>query len=311
LSADPAQQRRLAKDEVRLLVKSARWSAAASLADSLFSPGSGPADDTTGVLAGPAALTGRIRALATILRAPGVAARSGLTLPNGTAPDASPALEQEGANAFAWSMSGACGDTVLGYRARIDRLIASYVPDPKRREEVRGALLRRPLALAVPCVGSGSLLGIDAGGDKMVLLEQAIANHDLPAFRSTFDGLTAARTLIRPGDTALDYTFVESWLLRSIGDTAAAAHHLDASLEALPTLGTFLLDYPSHSAAFVRAMGLRAEIAAAAGDRSTAARWARAVVGLWAHADPELQPYVRQMCGLVPECQSTSSHPAP
>ncbi|MFL5560595.1 MAG: protein kinase domain-containing protein [Gemmatimonadaceae bacterium] len=310
LSSEPAERRRLAKDEIRLLVKAGNWTGAASLVDSVLADAGDPAADTTGVLAGPAALTGRIRTLAAILRAPGGVTRSGLTLPNGTPLDASPALEQEAANAFAWAMMGACGDTVVGYRARIDRQIASYVPDPKRRDAVRGALLRRPLALAAPCVGTEALVQIDPAGDKMVMLEQAIARHDTPAFRAIFDGLVAARTLNRPGDTALDYTFVESWLFTSIGDTAAAARHLDASLDALPTLGAFLLDYPSHSAAFVRAMGLRAEIAAASGDRATAARWARPVTVLWAHGDPEVQPYVRRMCELVPGCHSAPAKSA-
>jgi tRNA A-37 threonylcarbamoyl transferase component Bud32 len=307
LSADSMQRRRLAKDELRLLVKAGNWRAAASLADSMFANDVSAAADTTGVLAGPAALTGRIRTLAAILRAPGVAARSGLTLPNGNPLDASPALEQEGANAFAWAMTGACGDTVVGYRARIDRQIESYVPDPKRRRDIGGALLRRPLSLAVPCVGNGALLGIDPAGDKMTLLEQAIANRDIPAFHAIFDGVVAARSLSRPGDTAMDYTFIESWLLRSIGDTATAARHLDASLDALPTLGVFMLDYPSHSAAFVRAMGLRAEIAARSGDRATAVRWATAVTELWAHADPELQPYVQHLCELAQGCRPTAT----
>jgi hypothetical protein len=198
---------------------------------------------------------------------------------------------------FAWALSGACVDSLRGYRARIERQLASYIPDPDRRTAARGALLRGPLSLAMPCVSASALAGIDPGGNRMVMLEQALAARDVPTFRAVYGALAAARALHRPGDTAMDYTFMESWMLAALGDTAAAVAHLDQSLDALPTLGVYLLDYPSQGAGLVRAMGLRAELAAAAGDRATAARWASAVATLWANADPELQPYVRTLRG--------------
>lgn len=133
----------------------------------------------------------------------------------------------------------------------------------------------------------------------MVMLEQALAAGDVPAFRAVYGALARARSLHRPGDTAMDYTFMESWMLRALGDTAEAVAHLDQSLDALPTLGVYLLDYPSQGAGLVRAMALRAELAAAAGDRAAAARWGSAVATLWATADPELQTYVHRMRALV------------
>jgi hypothetical protein len=154
----------------------------------------------------------------------------------------------------------------------------------------------------MPCVGASALLGIDPAKDKLVMLEQALALHDLRAFHAIYDSLSAARSLDRPGDTSMDYTYMESWMFSFLGDTAGAIRHLDRSLEALPTLGAFVLDYPAHSAALVRAMGLRAELAAAVGDKATAARWGGAVAVLWAHADPELQPYVRRLCGFAGKC---------
>jgi hypothetical protein len=42
-------------------------------------------------------------------------------------------------------------------------------------------------------------------------------------------------------------------------------------------------------------MALRAELAAAAGDRALAARWARAVITLWSDADPPLAPTLARM----------------
>ena len=305
LTNDPAQRLLFVRSEMRLLVKNGEWGRVAALADSLFA--ARPEGDLDAALAGPAALTGRIGVLARILRSRGGATAFIFVMPDGTPLDVSPALAEDAAGTFALALSGACVDTLRGYRARIDRQLVSYIPDPKRRAIVRGVLLRRPLSLAMPCVGASALLGIDPAKDRLVMLEQALAVHDVRAFHAVYDSLAAARSLNRPGDTSMDYTYMESWMFRSLGDTAGAMRHLDRSLEALPTLGAFLLDYPAHSAALVRAMGLRAELAASAGDTATAAKWATAVAVLWAHADPELQPYVRRLCGLAGKCAAANA----
>ncbi len=304
LASDSLQRLLLARTEVRLLVKTGDWPRVAALTDSLFAAnGPLPSDSALG---GPAALTGRVRVLATILRARGGAPSFTLDLPDGRQLEISPALAQDAAGTFAYALSGACVDSVRGYRARIERQLASYIPDRARRAVARGVLLRRPLSVAAPCLGVAALLGIDAATDRLVMMEQALAAHDLPTFRAVYDSLAANRSLNRPGDTSMDYTYMESWMLTAIADTAAAMAHLDRALEALPTLGSFLLDYPAHSAALVRAMGLRAELAAATGDRATAARWGEAVATLWSHADPELQPYVRKMCALSRSCSGAT-----
>jgi hypothetical protein len=46
-------------------------------------------------------------------------------------------------------------------------------------------------------------------------------------------------------------------------------------------------------------MALRAELAAAAGDWTAAARWARAVTALWRDADPDLGAVVARMAALT------------
>jgi len=302
LATDSSQQLLLVRSELRLLVKRADWAGAAHLADSVFAANPNPADDTTGALAGAAALTGRVRTLAAILRARGGAGSYTVTLPDGIPPEVGPALEQDAAGSFAWAVSGACVDSLRGYRARVDRQLASYIPDPKRRAVARGVLLRGPLSIGMPCVGADALLGVDSATDKMVMLEQALGARDTTAFRAVYNSLLAFRALHRPGDTAMDYTYIESWILRALGDTAEATAHLDQSLDALPTLGPYVLDFPSHSAGLVRSMALRAELAAAAGDRATAARWGAAVATLWAHADPELGRDVQAMCRLAASC---------
>jgi hypothetical protein len=49
----------------------------------------------------------------------------------------------------------------------------------------------------------------------------------------------------------------------------------------------------------VRAMALRADLAAAAGDRVTATRWADGVATLWQSAEPALRPVAERMRRLA------------
>ena len=56
---------------------------------------------------------------------------------------------------------------------------------------------------------------------------------------------------------------------------------------------------PAEAAGLVRAMALRAELAARAGDSATARRWAEPVTIVWRDADAELQPLVQQMTSIV------------
>lgn len=74
---------------------------------------------------------------------------------------------------------------------------------------------------------------------------------------------------------------------------------LDLSLDALPTLGTDLIDQLPEVTTLVRGMALRAELAARAGDATASRRWANDVVLLWSNADGELQPVVKRMQELV------------
>jgi hypothetical protein len=80
----------------------------------------------------------------------------------------------------------------------------------------------------------------------------------------------------------------EASLRASVGDASGAIRHLDYVLTALPTLGTFAVREEAQAAALGRALTLRAELAAAAGDSATAARRARQALTLWERADPPL-----------------------
>jgi eukaryotic-like serine/threonine-protein kinase len=295
LAVDSSDAVALQRDELRLLVKAEQWGAAAALVDSIFRGPRTAVGDS--ILVGAAALTGRIAALATLIGAQD--APFAMVAPNAEVIDPPPALQADVARTFASAAVGACPAALRDFPARIDRRLESYVADPERRRAVREAILRRVLSLSAPCFGAAPLNGVDAGGDQVVLMQQSLAAGDAAAVRQRYVKLKAGRSGNRPGDVSPDYTFLESWLMVSIGDTAEAVAHLDQSLDALPTLGVYFLNYPAQSAGLVRAMALRAEIAAAAGDRAAARRWSGAVATLWASADPELTPYVQRMRALA------------
>jgi hypothetical protein len=124
----------------------------------------------------------------------------------------------------------------------------------------------------------------------------AAASGDTARVKEIWEHLFRARAGSRPGELAIDGVYVESWVLLSVGDTAAAVEHLDRSLGALSTLGTYLVSEPQQAAGLVRAMVLRVELALAARDERTARRWAEPVVALWGEtSEAELEEVVARM----------------
>ena len=95
------------------------------------------------------------------------------------------------------------------------------------------------------------------------------------------------------------YAFLDGWLLAVAGDTAAAIGTLDILLGRLGGVRHTAFRHPADVAAIVRAMALRAELAAAVGDVRTAARWAEVVFALWQYADPPVRASVSHLEGMI------------
>jgi hypothetical protein len=174
--------------------------------------------------------------------------------------------------------------------------------EPAKRERARQAMLDNPAVLSFPELGARPMHRAKAGGDYNLVMQWKLSRGDTTGVKKDFEKLRELQRGLRPGDIAFDVTYQSCWLLLAIGDTAEAKHLLDLSLEALPTLGTGLIDQLPEVAALVRGMALRAELAKRAGDDATAKRWASDVTALWSGADPELQPTVIRM-------RDIASHP--
>jgi len=280
--------------EVRLLLKLERFDAARSMSDSVL--GWGIANEhETDLTAGLSALTGRIQRAAEQLK--GAAQGYPFATSKGATLVPPKPLAELALSLAAYSAAGAPVAQIRSLADRIDRAIPSYYTDSRQQREARFALLVAPMSAAFPVLGNQVVPHLSADAGALEAMQLAFSRGEIAAVRARFDRVIARRNEmgIAPGSVSPDYTFQEAWLLLATGDTSGAAIHLDRSLNALPTMGSYAVIRVQEAAALVRAMALRAEIASARGERVIARRWAEAVSTLWLNADPELQPVVERM----------------
>jgi len=302
LSHDVDQGLRLASTEVRLLVKLGQFERAHALADSVLGAApSQPEPAEARRFASLAALIGRVYRTAQLLRI-SAAVDTPTTWDGQALVDAPLAVKAVALELLAYAALGGPVDSLRALKTRVDQSVSSWA-GPATRERLRLAVLRVPVELAFAQLGLTDVHRQDAVGGYLIERQWALAHGDTAVVRADIARIAALRGQLRPGDVPIDGTFNEAVLLLQIGDTAAASQLLDLSLEALPTLGTYLLEETPQAAALVRAMALRAELASRAGEQATARRWARVVITLWAMGDPPLEPVLRRMRKLVGEPQ--------
>ena len=286
------QSLRLANAETRFLVKAGQMKAARLLADSLLRAHPNPALEDAPQLRGLAALTGRVNRAAQLER---LSAQDFRFMTWDWQPVDVPVQLADAALAlFAYASFAATSDSIVALQRRIDRLIPSYL-EPALRQRTREALLDNPSVFTFPERGLGPTHRAVAPSIYLMEMQWALAHGDSNRVRSQFRELHELRRFQRPGDVAFEGTYHEARLLLALGDTAQATQLLDLSLDALPTLGSYLLDQLPQVATLVRGMALRAELASLAHDSKVASHWAEAVVTLWSDCDAELRPVVNHM----------------
>jgi eukaryotic-like serine/threonine-protein kinase len=289
LSTDSHQLVRLATKEVWMLFKRGEFAEAKKRADLALKSASDEKADAL-VLVSLAALTGRVNLMAHLSDV------SNAGLPE-SVEDMDAPLKTAVAEFFARAALGAC-DAAITSRTALDQAIDRYAA-PAAAPTVSRSILARPLSMLVPCTGGGSILEIANPSERLPRLQRAFAAGDKFAFRSLSDSIASRIRNRRPGDLSPDFVYQKAWLTAASGDTAAAEAQLDRSLAALPGLNGSALREAGSAAAILRAMQLRAELAAKTGDALTARKWASAVLTLWADADAELQPSLVSMRSLV------------
>ncbi|HEU4697783.1 MAG TPA: serine/threonine-protein kinase [Gemmatimonadales bacterium] len=286
---------RLAAMRVRILVKLERFPVARWLADSALAANPAPGDSVAEQLVGLAALTGRERRALALVRPLG--ARYEGASDDATIVRPPPALGTAALELLVWASFAAPAESARAAYARADRLVTSWYA-PAERERVRQAVLSRAEAVGFFDAGLVARARPTALAHRLRRAEWGLAHgdtaavrRDLAAMHRTNDG--------RAGDIGMPGLYALSRLHLALADTAGALALLDPVLGALPTLDAYLLLEVPDPVALVRAMALRADLAAAQRDRETAAKWSAAVAALWSGADPALRPVVSRMQALA------------
>jgi tRNA A-37 threonylcarbamoyl transferase component Bud32/tetratricopeptide (TPR) repeat protein len=296
LTNDPEQSLRAAVAETRLLFKLERFAPAAAIADSVLDaapPEPGPPPLAARRLAGLALLTGRVYRAAQLLQR-SAPLDTPMTWDGIEVADAPMPVKQAGLELLAYAAAGQPAESLRAGKLRVEQRVISWA-GPLNRERLRLAVLHVPMGLAFETIGLSDVHRRDAGGDYILEMQWAIAHGDTAAVRAELARQTELRARARAGDVAINGTYGEARMLLALHDTAAAIAGLDLSLQALPTLSTALLEQPEQIGCVIRAMALRAELAARRGDRSAAAHWGSAVSAVWGTPDPPLMPLVERM----------------
>jgi hypothetical protein len=166
-----------------------------------------------------------------------------------------------------------------------------------QRAPARREWLGRAASLVFP---ETTLQGLDEGGpaDEFLKAQSAAARGRPEEALAVYQKLSAARKDVLPERLTYDAIYPESRLLAFLDADSAAVRWLDPPLAALNRTAPQALADVFNAAALVRAMALRADLAARLGDRKGAARWARPVAILWKDADSFLLPLAQRMARL-------------
>ena len=294
LTRDSAQALRTAVAETRLLFKLEHFANAARLADSILENSS--ADLGPGAarpVAGLALLTGRVYRAAQLLQR-SAPLDTPMTWDGDPVPDAPMAVKQAALSLLAYAALSGPAESLRVGKKRVDERVSGWA-GAASRERLRLAVLHVPMGLAFETIGISDVHRREAGGDYVLEMQYNFTHGDTVAVRRELQRQGALRTRVRAGDVAINGTYGEARLLLQLHDTAAAIGTLDNSLHALPTLGSYLMEQPEQIGCAIRAMALRAELAARAGDNATASQWAHAVATLWSNADAPLRATTARM----------------
>jgi hypothetical protein len=301
LVTDVDDARRLGVMRTRLLVVSGNFGAAHALADSMLGAFAVKNPKEGDALKAVAALVGRVGQTVEMMRVEAPLVR--FLSPNNRIVQPPLPVAESAQTMLGYVSLGTSADSISAAKQRVERAVVSYV-SMDNRANVRETVLNMPLTLAYPIAPSLSLERAGGNGDYLLEIQRAASRHDSATVHERLRAVGKLRALDRPGELSTYLTYQEAWLLLQVGDTAAATRQLDASLTALPALGPYLLDYVQDAAFLVRAMALRSDLAASAGDERTAQHWATAVSQLWSGADGPLQDVVTRMRGRA----SSSAH---
>ncbi len=162
-------------------------------------------------------------------------------------------------------------------------------------QDAAAAPSEAPIRSATHTAGSSPALSSPPDPASLLILQRQLYEGKQDSVRASLLPLHEARADDQwPGTLSTDAAYLESLLLLALGDSARAVSQLDRALNALRLSGVGLLEM-GQAATLIRAMALRAELAASQRDARSARLWAGPVTILWRNADEELQKVVQSM----------------
>jgi len=213
-----------------------------------------------------------------------------------------PGLDQTvaraGAELLARAALAVCDPDAVRAEKNLRQLVGARV-QPERHDEIDERVVSLSLSYLTTCTNGRSMAAATRDASPITRAQIAFARGDRRSAVAALDTLARNRASMRPGDMAINLVVREATLRMHLGDTATASGILDMTLDAAPTLSASIFEHPLEGAMLVRAMVMRADLAAAGGDGATSRKWAGAAAQLWKNADPELQPVVRRMQSIA------------
>jgi tRNA A-37 threonylcarbamoyl transferase component Bud32/tetratricopeptide (TPR) repeat protein len=256
------------------------------LADSLLGAHPRPSAIQAGFLAPLTVLTGRCDLMATLLSRASAADDMSRGVPRDIVVDADVLAARTALGCSRGSTPGV---------AQLRRRISAIGGLPRG---VEYSLVAQAVRLAQPLdpIQVASLAG--TSGDYLLRAELAGIRRDADSVRTIFRRVNASRAATGYDGVTPDAVYPEAVLLLSIGDTTDAIATLDRLLDRTRFSTPGALHHLPLLATLLRAMALRAEIAAARKESGLALQWGRAVTTLWAGADADLKPVVVRLTRL-------------
>jgi serine/threonine protein kinase len=287
---------RLGRYEVELLVRSGQFAKAGIVSDSILGwqvPSTldeSDKDNVVDILTSLAALRGKPSIVEGFIR--GSVQRSLVRLPSGEIKTLSPALGLEMETLLNYSEFGGPVDSIKTSLSRLSERIGVLVP-ADQLEDMRYAILSRPLILASPAIGAAPIASLMPTGDIVTSVFQKLGRGDRRATRILLDSIEKMRSDFAPGGITIDAVYGTAWLRVQLGDSAAARRALDNAFSGLSTILPNVVKSPTLAASLVRAMIFRSQLAVP-GDLPAARAWGDVALQLWGNGDPALVAEVRK-----------------
>lgn len=188
-------------------------------------------------------------------------------------------------------------DSLAALELQVSERIRALRPDD--RATPRAVWLARAAMVSFPDQPFATIAELEHTGEALIDAQAASMRQDSATVRAFLRAVAPQRLANDPADRTIDFVFSEAALYAAVNEPRRAAHWLDSTLHVLPRVPRQSLSDPVRAGTLVRAMVLRADLAARLRDDRTAARWAAAVALLWSDADDFLKPVVTRMRALA------------